>query len=287
MAGGAGDDTYIVTETADVVVETADSGTDTINTNITQTLGNNVENLVQTGSDNINGTGNTLNNSLTGNSGNNILDGKTGNDSMAGGAGNDTYIVGQTADVVEEATDSGTDTVNTNIAQTLANNVENLVQTGTANINGTGNALDNSLTGNSGSNSLNGAAGNDNLLGGNGNDQLTGSGGNDILTGGAGADWFIFNATTDMLDTITDFNGTQKDQLRISAGGFGGGLVPGATLPSSQFVLGAAALDTSDRFIYNTGALFYDVDGLGGTAQVQIATFTGAPTLAAGNIFIF
>ncbi|MBR8828338.1 MAG: hypothetical protein DSM107014_10655 [Gomphosphaeria aponina SAG 52.96 = DSM 107014] len=60
-------------------------------------------------------------------------------------------------------------------------------------------------------------------------------------------------------------------------------------MPSSQFVLGTAALDADDRFIYNKagGALFYDVDGLGGTAQVQIATLTGAPTLAASNIHIF
>ncbi|MBR8829518.1 MAG: hypothetical protein DSM107014_16750 [Gomphosphaeria aponina SAG 52.96 = DSM 107014] len=295
MAGGAGNDTYIVEQTADVVVEAANAGTDTVKSNIAQTLGNNVEKLVQTGTAAINGTGNTLDNSLTGNSGNNVLDGKTGKDTMAGGAGNDTYILDQPDDVVIEAVNKGTDTVKSNIAQTLANNVENLVQTGTGAINGTGNTLNNSLTGNSGNNILDGAAGNDimaggggndNLLGGDGNDQLTGSAGNDILTGGAGADWFIFNATTDRLDTITDFNASQGDRIRISASGFAGGLVPGA-LPSSQFVIGTAATNTSHRFIYNNGALFYDIDGLGGTAQVQIATLTGAPTLAAGNIVLF
>ena len=81
----------------------------------------------------INGTGNTLDNVLTGNSAVNTL---------TGGAGNDTYVV-STGDTVVEAASAGTDTVQSDVTQTLAANVENLVLTGTNAINGTGNASNN------------------------------------------------------------------------------------------------------------------------------------------------
>ena len=45
----------------------------------------NVENLILTGTGNINGTGNGDANALTGNSGGNILDGGAGADILAGG----------------------------------------------------------------------------------------------------------------------------------------------------------------------------------------------------------
>ena len=69
---------------------------------------------------------------------------------MAGGLGNDIYVVDNAGDVVSEAASAGTDTVRSSVTHTLEANVENLVLTGVAAINGTGNALNNSLTGNAG-----------------------------------------------------------------------------------------------------------------------------------------
>ncbi|NEH89429.1 protease, partial [Rhizobium leguminosarum] len=68
-------------------------GTDLIKTALSiYTLGNNVENLLYTGSASFTGTGNALVNTITGGAGNDTLDGGTGNDTLIGGAGNDTLI---------------------------------------------------------------------------------------------------------------------------------------------------------------------------------------------------
>ena len=95
-----------------------------------------------------------------------LLDGGPGSDSLRGGAGDDTYIIDDAGDVVTENDDEGMDTVKSSVTYTLAANVENLILTGTATLNGTGNALDNVLTGNSAKNVLIGGGGNDLLDGG-------------------------------------------------------------------------------------------------------------------------
>ncbi|MDC3034723.1 M10 family metallopeptidase C-terminal domain-containing protein, partial [Prochlorococcus sp. AH-716-P05] len=161
LIGGSGDDTYVVDSTSDTVTENSSEGTDLIQSSVTYTVSNNVENLTLTGSSNIDATGNSLDNSLTGNSGNNTLDGGAGNDTLIGGTGDDTYVVDSTSDTVTENSLEGTDLIQSSVTYTASNNVENLTLTGSSNIDATGNSLDNALTGNSGNNTLNGGAGTD------------------------------------------------------------------------------------------------------------------------------
>ena len=182
MAGGFGNDTYVVDDIGDTVTEAVDAGADTVQSRIQYKLGNNLENLILIGTFNIHGTGNALNNTLAGNSGSNILDGGAGADAMAGGFGNDTYVVDNIGDTITESTNAGTDTVQSDIAYTLGNNLENLILTGTSNINGTGNALSNTLAGNSGNNTLDGGTGTDAMEGGLGNDTYVVDNTGDIVT---------------------------------------------------------------------------------------------------------
>jgi Ca2+-binding RTX toxin-like protein len=81
---------YVVDSTLDVVTESDSVGTDIIQSSVTFTIAANVENLTLTGTSVINGTGNSLNNTITGNGVKNILNGGDGNDILNGGDGVDT-----------------------------------------------------------------------------------------------------------------------------------------------------------------------------------------------------
>jgi Ca2+-binding RTX toxin-like protein len=206
LIGGTGNDVYIVDSTADTITENANAGTDTIQSGVTLTIATNVENLTLTGTAAINGTGNAGNNVMTGNGGNNTLDGGTGTDTLIGGLGDDIYIVDSTADTITEQANAGTDTIQSSVTYTIAAaNVENLTLTGTAAINGTGNAGNNVITGNAGNNSLDGAAGNDTLNGGDGID---------TLVGGIGDDVYIVDTATDV---ITENVGQGTDIVQSSS----------------------------------------------------------------------
>ena len=216
MTGGAGNDTYVVDDIGDSVVELAGGGTDLIRSSLSWTLPANVENLTLSGFATIDGTGNTLANTLTGNAADNRLDGGAGNDTLNGGAGNDTldggpgndslrgslgddvYLVDSTSDVVTENASEGTDLVQSSAIFTLAANVENLTLTGGANINGTGNALANILVGNTGNNTLNGGASADTLAGGAGNDTYVVDNVGDLILEAAGEG-------TDLVQTSATF----------------------------------------------------------------------------------
>jgi Ca2+-binding RTX toxin-like protein len=186
MAGGAGNDTYVVDNAGDVVTEVAGAGTDLVQSSVTYTLGAECENLTLTGSSAINGTGNSLNNTITGNTGNNTIDGGGGADSMSGGTGNDTYVIDNASDTVSESASAGTDKVQSSVTFTLGTNLENLTLTGAGAINGIGNTANNVLTGNSAANVLSGGTGADSMSGGAGDDTYVVDNASDTVTENAG-----------------------------------------------------------------------------------------------------
>ncbi|CAN5567064.1 hypothetical protein BH11PSE7_BH11PSE7_33800 [soil metagenome] len=216
MAGGAGNDIYVVDNAGDVVTEASGAGTDLVNASVSYKLTANVEKLTLTGSSAIDATGNTLANALVGNSAANVLNGGAGADTMTGGAGDDSYVVDNARDVIVEVAGGGTDSVSSSVTYALASEVENLILTGTAAINGTGNAQANRLTGNAAANTLTGGAGNDTLSGGAGKDTLAGGTGDDIylLARGYGADTIQENdATPGNHDTVLFDAGISTSQL--------------------------------------------------------------------------
>lgn len=110
--------------------------------------------------------------------------------------------------------------------------------------------------------------------------------GTNTLTGGAGADRFVFDSAlgNTNIDRITDF-AKNSDKLVLDDdifGKLGVGPAAGKAISSANYKMGTAAADTDDYLIYNpsTDKLFYDVDGNGPRAAIQIATVTLAGTTA-------
>ncbi|MDD1444194.1 cadherin domain-containing protein, partial [Dolichospermum sp. ST_sed3] len=175
LIGGKGNDTFVVDNIGDIIAEGLNDGIDTVESSITWTLKNHLENLTLTGITAINGTGNNLNNIITGNTGNNTLDGGLGNDTLIGGlgnntliggVGNDSYYVYNAADSITELVGQGIDSVYSTITYTLTTYTENLTLQGTTAINATGNTFNNIITGNAADNVLTGGTGADTLIGG-------------------------------------------------------------------------------------------------------------------------
>jgi serralysin len=218
---------------------------------------------------------------LTGNSLNNVIDAGKGSNVMAGGSGTDTLSYAYGA--------NGTTGVKVSLATTSAQATGG---SGTDTISGferlTGSANSDSLTGNGGANLIRGGNGNDTVIGGSGNDTLYGDAGNDllrggtgndILYGGAGKDIFRFDtalgtSTTPNIDTIKDFS-VLDDTIQLENAIFKSFGTKTGVIGTGNFKanLTGRATDSNDYIIYetDTGKVFYDADGSGAVASVQIA----------------
>jgi serralysin len=136
---------------------------------------------------------------------------------------------------------------------------------------------------------------NDVIVGNGEDNRIEGRQGADRLSGGAGADIFMYTAPNQGLDTITDFNVEEGDRLGISAVEFGGGLVSGNPLSTTNAATGIFVsspnpnpIGNSAHFLYNSssGLLSFDVDGVGGQPSVELALLTGVPELTVNQFLI-
>jgi Ca2+-binding RTX toxin-like protein len=319
--GGAGNDTVDGGTGSDIVSGGADNdqingGTD--DDTLNGDAGNDTLNG-ETGKDTMSGglgddqlNGGADVDTLKGDAGNDTLNGGAGADKMDGGAGDDSFIADNAADVIVD-TAGGIDRIVASFNFSLADaahvqgSVEKLALAGTGNINGTGNALANTLTGNAGNNTLKAGAASDTVTGAAGNDSLFGEAGNDVLsgglgadklygglgkdtmTGGAQADQFVFDTapnTAANRDVVTDFVHGQ-DKFLLENAVFAKVGAPGV-LKAGAFHAGTAAHDADDRIVYNkaTGVLSYDADGNGTLPAVQFALLTNKPVLTATDFAV-
>ncbi|MGO4441150.1 family 16 glycosylhydrolase [Rhizobium sp. RAF56] len=198
---------------------------------------------------------------------------------LVGTSGDDTFTINNASTGIKEQPGGGFDTVNASVSYTLPDNVEKLRLSGSAALDGTGNAAGNQLYGNTNANTLSGLggddylygdAGNDKLVGGDGNDKLYGGNGNDLLVGGlgidrldgeAGADTFRFESVADSpysaRDTIISFSGTAGDRVDISA-------IDANTLVSGNQAftfIGSDSFTAAGQVRVSNGILSADVNG--------------------------
>jgi Ca2+-binding RTX toxin-like protein len=214
-AGEAFDETFniLITNVAGVAI-TGTAGDDIIDA--TQTVPG--QPLPTSEEDTINGLSGM--DTISGLAGDDTLEGGPGSDTLIGGTGNDTYTMLPDADVVIENPGEGTDTVFSYVSYTLVPHVENLTLAPVvfANINGTGNELDNRLFGNSASN---------------------------VLAGLGGADFIVGAEGTDTADYSASPAGVHVD-LEVGVGPFGegsGGHAEGDVLQFVENVFGSAFND--------------------------------------------
>ncbi|WP_457091701.1 calcium-binding protein [Microvirga sp. P5_D2] len=207
---------------------------------------------------------------------------------LKGGFGNDTYYV-KAGDALEEAANGGWDTVIVGGSYALAADAHvealklaDVSSKASANLMGSDSA--NEICGHAGSNILKGQGGDDKIFGGSGNDKLYGGGGKDI---------FVFDTKPNKktnVDRIYDFN-PSDDSFHLENKFFtklGKGSAAGVKFKSDMFVKGPHARDREDRIIYDnkTGALYYDKDGIGPSAQIKIATLNKKLNLTYKDFFV-
>nr|MBD2214391.1 calcium-binding protein [Nostoc linckia FACHB-104] len=244
------------------------------------------------------------NDSFTTGAGNDTINAGLGSDTVNGGVGDDLLILDYSIDDVGKEMRLNTSSsngesygsayryqaaTNTYLDYLSFSGINRLQVTGTSKNDSLEGGIGNdTILGGAGDDSINGGGGNDSLDGGAGNDILIGGLGNDTLIGGNGTDRFSFNNGNQGIDIIIDFLSNQGDKISVSASGFGGGLVAGGTITTDQFVIGTAAGDASDRFIYNSanGDLLFDIDGTGALAATQIAVLSSKPSLAYSDIVV-
>ncbi|MGB3612923.1 MAG: alpha/beta fold hydrolase [Elainellaceae cyanobacterium] len=190
------------------------------------------------------------------------------------------HFIHQT-DAIADLTSDGDrlDIVASLVSLQLSTHFEHLVLGGNANLDGTGNELDNRLYGNWGDNRLQGRTGDDQVYGAGGDDTLVGNRGADRLLGQGGMDRLLGDIGDDLLvggtgaDTLA--GGAGNDQLR---GGFGADRLRGGAGQDHFWLEAAGGIDIIQDFQDGIDQLVLPSGVL--TAAVSVTTF-GSDTLLA------
>jgi Ca2+-binding RTX toxin-like protein len=287
LIGGTGDDVYIIFNAADVVVELAGGGRDTVQTALAHIdIPTNVEDAIYTGSGTVVIGGNVLDNRITGGAAYDVLVGYDGNDTLVGGTGaaneliggngDDVYVSNAVGDSIIEYAGGGNDRIETALPiYVLRNQVENLTYTGTDGFLGIGNELNNIIVG---------GAGRDDLYGRDGNDVITGgAGAANTLLGNLGDDIFIVAAVG---DSVVEYASEGTDRVETALGSFllpvnvenltytGGASFIGFGNESANIITGGAGADNlygnggNDRLIGGAGAADTLIGGTGDDVYV-------------------
>ncbi len=237
LAGGTGDDVYILNGETDVIIESASAGQDRVETSADiLRLPDNLEELFSVGIG-LRLYGNALANHITGDEGNNIINGGAGGDILEGRAGEDVYYVDHVGDTVIETASGGTDIVLTTLDYVLTDGVEELRSVAQFGVCLTGNGLGNRIVGGAGDDMLDGAAGCDRMYGGAGDDSYVVDDAGDLVVenAGEGMDTVLASVTYTLASHVENLtltaaaalNATGNELSNILAGNSGANVLTG------------------------------------------------------------
>jgi hypothetical protein len=255
-----------------------DEHPDLVLSGVSYTLPTGVANLLLIGTDDIDGTGNGLNNILIGNSGHNTLSGVGGTDYLYGEDGDDILIGGAVGAAPNQLWGGeGSDTASY-VGTTGAVYANLSAQAGYVDgvLVDTMDSIEN-LTGGSGTNTLVGNGDANVLTGGAGIDYLYGQGGDDILIGGAvpaGSTNQLWGGQGSDTASYATAAGAVYADLGVQAGHVGGVLVD--EMNSIENLIGSSNADTlvgdasANRLTGGSGA-----DVLWGRGGADVFVFSG------------
>jgi Ca2+-binding RTX toxin-like protein len=279
LIGSAANETYVVDQVGDRIIETSTTSIDTVRASFSYTLteDSNIENIELTGAAAISAWGNTRANTLDGSQ-------SAGANTLHGGRGDDRYIV-DAGDQVVELAGEGNDTVVVSSSASSINlddyaNVENLALDAHHHADLLGSDGDNVLTGNGYSNVIHGNGGNDTIYGGEKDlrglnssvrDSLYGEAGNDVIRAGyAGAD--IYGGTGD-----DQLYGSGGDQFHYALGDGTDTVYWGGTSNFDRVVF-SAEITADDVGFSREGATLIVQVGSDPNDQLRIANYWTSAT---------